>query len=404
MRVLYIHQYFKTPEESGVLRSYHLARGLVKAGHEVEMITAHNLPYSETKTIQGINVHYLPVPYSNQMGFGSRVAAFVRFAWLGSLVASNIKKVDLCYCTSTPLTVGLIALYLKWRFGIRYIFEIRDLWPEAPIQLGFISNPILKALLYAFEKILYRHSEKVVSLSSGTTGYLNLKVPETEIQEIPNMADCEFFTRQVKSPGLLTEFKIQAKFVISYLGTLGQANRVGSIVDLASACRDQSVQILVAGEGKYTEDLLREIEERNIGNLRFLGFRAQESVGQILNISDAVLVSFQEAPILQFNSPNKLFDGLAAGKMIIVNVDGWIRQLVEEYQFGFYWSGSDPTELLYNLDPYLQDPDLLLKTQLNARNLAESKFSKRRLVQKLVDTVESTKPRDISTKAYTSTT
>ena len=94
MRVLYIHQYFKTPEESGVLRSYHLARGLVKAGHEVEMLTGHNQPHSETKVIQGIKVHYLPVSYSNQMGFGSRVSAFLKFAWLGSLAASRIKKVD----------------------------------------------------------------------------------------------------------------------------------------------------------------------------------------------------------------------------------------------------------------------------------------------------------------------
>lgn len=402
MKVLYLHQYFRTPEEGGAIRSYHLARGLVDEGHQVEMVTAHNLPNSETKTIQGIRVHYLPVAYSNHLGFGPRVAAFLKFAWLAGRKASRIEQVDLCYCTSTPITIGLVALYLKWRFGIRYIFEVRDLWPEAPIQLEFIKNRILKNVLYSFEKVLYRHSERVVALSPGMAQSISAQAPGTEVLMIPNMADCDFFEPEAKSLSLVQKFNIQADFVISYLGALGRANRVNSILDLAWACKDLSVMVLVAGDGPEKETLVKAIEKLGLTNIRYLGFQNRETIRKILNLCDSVFVSFQDVPALQLNSPNKLFDGLAAGKMVIVNTDGWIRQIVEDHACGFYWSGKDTAELVKRIVTYMQNPELLQKSQRNARKLGETQFSKKMLVQKFLDVVKRSESQGVpKSKVYT---
>ena len=139
MRILYIHQYFKTPEEGGSIRSYYLAKGLVDAGHEVTMVTAHNGPY-EVKKIDGVAVHYLPVPYDNSFGFAQRLWSFWSFVKLAKKEAKSLPKQDLAYVMTTPLTTGFIATYLKKELNLSYYFEVGDLWPEAPIQMGVIKN------------------------------------------------------------------------------------------------------------------------------------------------------------------------------------------------------------------------------------------------------------------------
>jgi len=126
MKILYIHQYFRTPDEGGPLRSYYLAKGLVEKGFEVEMITSYTGKKKLIKNIEGINVHYLPISYYNGMNFKRRVISFLKFMYLSVDEASTIKNVDLCYATSTPLTVGMAAIKIKERFDIPYIFEVRD--------------------------------------------------------------------------------------------------------------------------------------------------------------------------------------------------------------------------------------------------------------------------------------
>jgi hypothetical protein len=144
MKILYIHQYFRTPEEGGAIRSYYLAKGLVENGIDVELITAHNEPVAVTKIIEGITVHYLPVYYDNEQGFFKRAYAFFKFMHQARKKARKIKGVDLIYATSTPLTIGLSALKIKQDQNIPYFFEVRDLWPEAPVQMGAIKNRLLK--------------------------------------------------------------------------------------------------------------------------------------------------------------------------------------------------------------------------------------------------------------------
>jgi len=135
-KLLYIHQYFKTPQEGGAIRSYYLAKGLAEKGFEVMMITSHNETYYSERLVDGITVHYLPVPYRNEMGVFKRIYSFLKFVRQAKRLASRLEGIDKAYITSTPLTVGSIGLYLKKKKGIPFIFEVRDLWPKARIEMG----------------------------------------------------------------------------------------------------------------------------------------------------------------------------------------------------------------------------------------------------------------------------
>ncbi|MFC5270564.1 glycosyltransferase family 4 protein [Adhaeribacter terreus] len=382
MRILYLHQYFRKPSEGGALRSYYLSSALAKAGHEVELITAYNGKTYKTETIAGVNVHYLPVAYDNRFGFPARIKAFLKFSWQSTRLAFKLENIDVCFATSTPLTIGIPALLLKKFRGTPYIFEVRDLWPEAPVQLGYIRNELLKTVLFWFEKLLYRNAAKIVALSPGmVAGVKKYKLP-VPVFLIPNIADCQFF-----QPVFTEKISTLEPFIISYLGTLGRANRVDFLLDIARICQEknlQQVKFIIAGSGAESRHLKQKAQKLNLHNVEFAGHFNRKQVQKLLNRSAATYTSFDKIPVLQTNSPNKFFDSLAAGKLCLVNTNGWLQDLVEKNNCGFYADPHQPAVFVQKLLPFLTDATFLKTCQQNARNLAEQEFSREKLSRQFV--------------------
>jgi glycosyltransferase involved in cell wall biosynthesis len=387
MKIVYLHQYFLTPEQGGAIRSYHLAKALVEAGHEVEMITSHNHPTYHFEIIEGIKVHYLPVFYENKLKFFGRLWSFVKFMYRAYIKAGEIEYVDLCYATSTPLTIGIIALWLRRLHRIKFYFEVRDLWPEAPIQMGVIKNYFVKKYLYNLEKRIYRRAEKIIALSPGIFEEIKKKAPKKEIVLIPNFSDCQFFHPEEKNPALGEKFEVEGKFVISYFGALGKANHLEYLINAAlevSKNKLENIHFIIAGKGAEFHLIKEKVKNYQLDNISFIGFINKTSLHDLLNVTDAIYISFAKKNILETNSPNKFFDGLAAGKLCITNTKGWMKELIEEHNCGFYYDPENPALFLKNIVPYIKDKNLLKSAQANARKLAEEKFSKDIMVEKFL--------------------
>jgi glycosyltransferase involved in cell wall biosynthesis len=382
MRVIIIHQYFRTPEEGGGIRSYYLAKGLLAKGHDVEIITAHN-DKTITKHIEGITVHYLPVYYDNKLGAISRIWAFVKFVILAINKACLLPKGNINYAISTPLSVGIIALTLRVLRRTPYIFEIGDLWPEAPIQLGYIKNIFLKNLLYWFEKYIYCKSRNIVAMSPDIERYVLNTQPADKVIMIPNMSDCDFYYPSDKSRTSLDKFDVAGKFVIAYIGTAGRANHLEYLVDAAEASNlvFPQVQFLVASSGRELSRMKNLVDKAGLSNIRFINYLDRAGVKELLNITDAVYVSFANVPILSSGSPNKFFDGLAAGKLIITNFGGWTKDIIEKHECGFSYNSEEANTFSEQLAPYLKSEELLLKSKNNARQVAEKHYSRNGLIE-----------------------
>lgn len=378
MKIIYIHQYFKTPEEGGAIRSYYLAKGLVDAGHEVELITTHHHSTAITKVIEGITVHYFPIAYQNRWGFLKRVFVFLAFAKAAYFKAASITNADFCYITSTPLTVGLTALALKKLNKLPYIFEVRDLWPEAPIQMGVLNNYFLRRAFQILEAKTYEHASGIVALSPGILSGIEKVISNKNTLMLPNISDCSFFniTRK-QSP--------QGKFVLTYMGAIGVVNHLESLIEIAKYCKTAlpQLEIRIAGEGGRVESLRDAIAKFQLDNVIYLGFVNKTGIKALLEQSDAVYISFASLPILETNSPNKFFDSLAAGKLTVVNTKGWIKELIEEAGCGVYVNPQKPEEFVSKILPFIQSPDLLLQAQQKARLLAETQFSRELQTNKL---------------------
>ena len=396
MKIIYIHQYFKTPQEPGGTRSYWVSKELVRRGHKVVMITSTNKnhPKEKIEDIDGIEVHYLQNDYNNYMSKIEKVRSFIRFMIKSIQEAVKVENADMVFATSTPLTVGAVALALKRRKKLKYIFEVRDLWPEFPIQIGAIRNKVIIKVLRAFEKRIYKKAEHIVALSPGMRdGVIEAGVAQSNVTMIPNMSKPEEFFPHKPDINIAKDFGINlGDFNIIHFGSMGPANGLDYIIETARLCQEQGlddIKFLFMGDGATLPVLKNMVNVYGLSNVSFLGNHKMAVVVEIVNLCDLSVTSFKNIPILATNSPNKLFDSLSAGKPIVVNSAGWTKRLVENENCGFYVDPENPQDFVEKIKLYKSDKVKLEEWGKNARRLSESKFNRSILSSQVVDIIES---------------
>ncbi len=387
MKVLILHQHFNTPEKGGALRSYYLAKALVDHGIETVVITGSNEKKYYQENYEGIEVHYLPVAYDNAFGFTARSFSFLKYINQSVAITKKIPHVDICYAISVPLTVGLAAIWLKKKIKLPYIFEVGDLWPDAPVQMGFVSNYFLVSLLFQLEKLIYREAKSIVALSQPIKEAIEKKLSGKKIDIIPNMADCDFYKPESKDLKLEEKFDVKGKFVVSYIGTAGVANGLDYFLECANVSRkaELPVHFILCGDGAMLPYLKVSAERLSLKNITFTGSVNRSQVKEVMNITDAVFVSYKNIPILQTGSPNKYFDGLASGKMIIANFGGWIKEEIEKSHCGINLDPKQPSDFARKIEPFVNNKIKINEFQRAARSLAESNYDRKKLSSQFVN-------------------
>lgn len=386
MKILYIHQYFRTPKQPGGTRSYWIAQELIKNGHSVTFVTTDKLQKSNSNeyTVDGINVVSYSVPYNQSMGIKERLTSYSKFMFQSSkYILKYGHNFDCVIATSTPLTVGVPALLGKWFKNLPYVFEVRDLWPEVPIQMGAFKNTVIIWLARLLEKTIYKNAIHIVALSPGMLDGVIKYVSRDKTSMIPNMSKVDKFWPREKNVDLMNKIGLKNDHLkIIHFGSLGEANGIDTVIDAAEFLVDEKIQFLFLGAGSTENRLKNRIKQKNINNVIFYQKVSMDLVSEIVNCCDISLVSFKDLPILYTNSPNKLFDSLSAGKPIIVNSAGWTKDLVERHNCGFYVNPNTPGDLVNLLKNLRLDNSILAKMGANSRNIAEKEYDKSILVTK----------------------
>ena len=394
MHILYIHQYFNTPKQPGGTRSYWISQELIKRGHKVTMVTTARKGFEPgEQDVDGIHVVFVKNEYSQYMSAPRKVLSFVNFVRLAIREAARQKDVDMVYATSTPLTIGYVAIRLKAKKKWPYVFEVRDLWPEFPIQIGAIKNKLAIWYLRRLERHIYERSEHVVALSPGMQeGVIAAGTPKEKTSMIPNMSKPDKFFPHEPNLDIARQFGVDMqKFNVVHFGSMGVANGLKYIIDAAKVLHDRGisdVNFIFMGGGATEPKLKKMVEEQGLQNVQFLGNHPMGTLAEVVNLCDASITSFLNLPILKTNSPNKLFDSLSAGKPIIVNSAGWTKDLVEKENCGFFVDPDDPNELAEKLRYYKDDKDTLKTWGENARRLSVEVFDKSILSAQVADAIE----------------
>ena len=378
MRILYLHQFFVTRAGVGGTRSYEFARRFVARGHAVRIVTAQG-GAPAVESVDGIEVRGVRGGYSDYVSatalpYPRRMLAFVRFGLAATAAALRGPRPDVVYATSPPLTVALPALAAAARWRAPLVWEVRDLWPEAPIQMGALRNPLLRRLARAVERFVYRRAARLVALSPGIRdGMIAAGAPAERIEVVPNAADLDLF---LPSPA-------PERFTVSYFGTMGEANDLSAAIEAARLL--PAVEFVLMGEGKRRAELERAAPP----NVSFAGPAAdKEEVARLAARSSACLTLFKDVPVLATNSPNNLFDTFAAGRPAEVNMDGWMRELVEGNDAGLYVRAGDAGDLADKLAWLRDHPEEAARMGRNARALAEREFGRDELAAQVLGLLE----------------
>lgn len=405
MKILYVQQHFATGRGEAGVRGYNLVRTLADRGHDVTVICGHNWRDPSLKIqpgtvveqdLDGFRLVQIGVFYSNHQSFRARLLSFLRFAALACRETVR-RDADLVFASSTPLTVSLPALAARWLRGTPYVFEVRDLWPDLPIEMGVLRNPLLRWILLLWERIVYLGAWRLVALAPGIKEGIERKagIPSRQIAMIPNGADTENL-RPLPPRRPRTHLGLPDDLlVLGYTGTHGTANGLDAILDAAAVLRTRGVQsaaFALIGDGREKPRLLRRAADENLANVHFFDLVNKTTYNEVLAELDVGLQTLLDIPGFRWGtSPNKFFDYLAAGRPVLVNYPGWMSGLVTESHCGVAVPPGDPEAFADAVEALLAQRGRLPAMGAAARALSEEQFSQQRILVDLARFLEERK-------------
>lgn len=402
MKVIYFAEHFDTPITGGGLRPYQMAKRLISAGHQVTMVCGGeqswlNLPASNKKNIyrgdiDGIDVIQISIPYSNNDSIAKRAIIFLKFAWKAMGYAMR-EDYDLLFATSTPLTDGLPGIAAKWFRRKKFVFEVRDLWPELPKALG-MKNPFLIWGMSVLEKRSYHAADACVGLSPGICEGIRRRSQKGKpIAMIPNGCDLDLFMPQSTKPDVIPGVK-PTDTVAVFTGAHGVANGLDAVLDMATVLKNKNrddIKIVFVGEGKMKAHLKERAQNEKLDNCLFLNRMPKKQLNEVMARADIGLMVLANVPAFYYGtSPNKFFDYIASGLPIVNNYPGWLADMINENHCGMAVEPDKPEVFADALVQMADHPDLRKEYGENGRALAEREFARDLLGTKFVNFLEET--------------
>jgi glycosyltransferase involved in cell wall biosynthesis len=373
-----------------------MARALIAEGHEVTVVCG-VVDTASTGVeagrgriargdVDGIQVIQLDFPYSNTHSLAKRAWNFLRY----SLTATRLSlttSYDVLFATSTPLTAAIPGIVIRrLRRSKSVVFEVRDVWPDLPIALGGLRNPLAVAVLRRLERAAYNSADRTIGLAPGICELIDERTtrdnPPSRL--IPNGCDLSLF-----SPSASRSDPI---FRAVFTGTHGVANGLDACLDSAEILCSKGrtdIELHFIGSGNQKAQLIESANARQLENCKFLEPLPKKELGVALHQYDAGLMILSDIPEFYYGtSPNKFFDYIASGLPIVNNYPGWLADLIGEYGCGIAVEPGDPIKLANAIVELADNPAARLEMGRRSRRLAESRFARSDLSAQFVATLE----------------
>ncbi|RKY03901.1 MAG: hypothetical protein DRP56_10730 [Planctomycetota bacterium] len=407
MNILYICQHFYFPVDNVGARNFEFAKRWVQQGHNVTILTSSARLDKQTLEslsasgrfikhfeVGGVKVAACQVAYRQEMSALRRCLSFALFAILSAVAALFCKKPDVIYASSTPLTVGLPALMAKWFRRIPYVFEVRDQWPESVIQVGILKNKLLIKMLSGSERCVYKHAAAIIALSEPMAEDVGKVAPPNKpIYSVPNCCDLDVFGPHVDGSSVRKENQWDDKVVFLHAGSMGKINSLDFVLYAAEKLRSyDSIHFVLIGKGYHKRLLEKQVQDLGLNNVSILPFIPKAKLPEYLAAADVIMPIIGNYPIIEKHaSLNKFFDGLSAGKPMLLNYSGWQRKLVEDHQAGRGGQLCNLDEFVSNVLFFYNNSEGLKEYGENSRKIAEKQFSRDEMAAKALKVVLSAK-------------
>ena len=404
MHILIVHQAFASLDEPGGTRHHEFARLLVSRGHQVTVI-ASSISYltgasshpsalpagkgqgRRAEPVEAVRVIRAPVYDAHHKSFFHRVIAFFSFMISSFWIGLRVKNVNIVWGTSPPIFQGVTAWVLARIKRAKFLFEVRDLWPQFAIAVGVLKNPALIFLSTWLERFLYRQSDRVVVNSPGFLDHV-LSVGAKRAILIPNGADPLMFDPNRAGDLFHQSHGLKDKFIALYAGAHGMSNDLQIVLESARLLAGKNIQIVFVGDGKEKPALIAQAKEMKLTNVTFLSSVPKNEMPNALAGADACIAILKSLEEYKRTYPNKVFDYMAAGKPVALAIDGVIREVVEAAGCGFFAEPGNPSALADIILRLAEDKIQAREMGLKGRKYLEENFSREKVVDQLLSLLE----------------
>jgi colanic acid biosynthesis glycosyl transferase WcaI len=411
MKILYVSQYFPPEMGAPAARAAELSRHWAAAGHEVAVLTG--FPNHPTGVVppeyrskfrrlvsyekaDGVNiVRTWLLPFPNRKAH-ERMLNYSSFCVSAASTGLFLSRPDVVIATSPQLLVPLAGWWLARCKRVPFVFEVRDLWPEslAAVGMGKTNSPLHRSLA-KIAGFLYRRSNRIVVVTPAFEDYLveHWRVPREKISVIENGVETKLFAPEpsIEAAGILRrELRAEGKFVVSYIGTMGMAHGLETIIAAAAQLQESNPEIifLMIGEGADKDRIATLARERGLNNLRFVDQQPRERIPAYICASDACLVLLKKTDLFKTVIPTKMLEFMSCARPVILGVEGQAREILEEARAGLAIEPEN-AEALVNAIRYLAaNPEQARELGRNGREHIVRKFSRHQTAGKYIRTLE----------------
>jgi colanic acid biosynthesis glycosyl transferase WcaI len=387
MKILYVSQYFPPEMGAPAGRVAELSRLWVEDGHEATVLTG--FPNHPTgivpreyrskfrrlvtrENVDGVNlVRTWLLPFPNRKAY-ERILNYSSFCVSSAITGVFMNQPDLVIATSPQLLVGLSGWWLARCKRVPFVFEVRDLWPESLAAVGMgSSNSVLHRSLAKIAGFLYRRCDRLVVVTPAFKEYLieHWRVPEEKIFVVENGVDANLFRSLPPNLALRRELGAEGKFVVSYIGTMGNAHGLETLLEAAALLRERApnVLFLLVGEGAEKERIRSLARSRRLINVRFVDQQPREKIPAYISASDACLVLLKRTELFKTVLPTKMLEFMSCARPVILGVDGYARSVMEQAKAGVFIQPENPAELVEAVVRLAADPGLRESLGRNGR-------------------------------------
>jgi colanic acid biosynthesis glycosyl transferase WcaI len=407
MKILYVSQYFPPEMGAPAARAAELSHHWASEGHEVTVLTGFpNHPtgvvppeYRERfrrlivrERANGVDVvRTWLLPFPNRKAY-ERMLNYGSFAISAAATGLFLSRPDVVIATSPQLLVGLSGWWLARCKRVPFVFEVRDLWPESLAAVGLgASDSKLHRFLAKIAGFLYRHSEHIVVVSPAFKDYLveHWQVPPHKMSVIENGVETEFFAPQT-SADLKKQIGAEGKFVVSYIGTMGMAHGLETVIDAASQMQttDSGILFLIVGEGAEKERIIALAQARGLNNLLFVDQQPREKIPDYINASDVCLVLLKKTELFKTVIPSKMLEFMSCARPVILGVEGQAKTILEKAGGGIVIEPENSSALVEAIRHLAANPARARELGRNGRECIIRNFSRAQTAQAYIQTLE----------------
>ena len=418
MKILYVSQYFPPEMGAPAARAAELARHWVRANHDVTVLTGfpnhptgviptewrsrwRRLAYREQ--VDGIHVirtWLLPLP--NRKAY-ERILNYSSFCLSACLRGFAIERPDVVIATSPQLLVGISGWWIaRWK-DVPFVLEVRDLWPESLTAVGIgDEDSLLHRSLSAIAGFLYEHAQHVVVVTPAFKEFLVRKwtIPSTKLSIVENGVETSLFAPLSDQSDLKRKLGLDGKFVVCYVGTMGMAHGLDSLLEAAESLQSNpKIAFLLVGEGADKERIKTIAIQKGLKNISFIDQQPRDKVPTFIAASDACLVLLKKTELFKTVIPTKMLEFMSCGRPVILGVEGQARQILDEAQAGIAIEPENASCLVHAIQRLEADASLTDQFAANGRRYVVENYSRDRTALEYIAVLDRVVQRDTKNRS-----